>query len=237
MNRNLIDKTLWPAVILLVAVIAAFELLPLDIWLQDHFYDAHHGWWVNAKAPLPKLLFYTGPKFLLLLLGIWLFIACFSPKKIRMRIMPDEQKRRDWIVVLATLIIAPLLISTLKATTHVFCPYQLSRYDGTNEYVPTFERYTEANRPSRYGKGFPAGHASGGFALLSLAGVGRRRASVLAGAAVGISAGIIMGIYQMFKGAHFLSHTLVTGLICWLVFLVLRRLISLKPTPQRAGIS
>lgn len=57
---------------------------------------------------------------------------------------------------------------------------------------------------------WPAGHASGGFALLAfrlLAGDPQRR-RLVTGLALG--AGWWMGGYQMLKGAHFISHTLVT---------------------------
>jgi membrane-associated PAP2 superfamily phosphatase len=41
---------------------------------------------------------------------------------------------------------------------------------------------------------------------------------------VGLTAGTVMGVYQMLKGAHYLSHTLVTALVCWLIFLLWRRI-------------
>ncbi len=219
------DKTLWPAIILVVATIIVFEISPLDLWLQDHFYDPPSGWLIDSKEPVLRLLFYSGPKRLLYLFGVLLIAACLGPAGIRKRLIPDETKARDWIVVLATLVSAPLLISTSKSMTHVFCPFELARYDGSHAYKPICERYTNEDRPSRFGRGFPAGHASGGFALLSLAGVGRSRKSRLVGFGIGITAGTLMGTYQMLKGAHFLSHTIVTALICWIVFLVFRQLV------------
>jgi membrane-associated PAP2 superfamily phosphatase len=207
-------------VILLAVVIAVFEILPIDVWLQDHLYNfTTHKWLIDSKDAIPRLLFYTGPKRLLLMTGLLLGIACFLPLRIRQRYLPDDGSRRQWLVVLATLASAPLLISSLKAITHVFCPYELVRYGGREDYQPTFKRYVKEDRPGRFGRGFPAGHASGGFALLSLAGLGASRRLRAWGLTIGLSAGTLMGGYQILKGAHFLSHTIVTALVCWLVFL------------------
>lgn len=228
-TRITLDRTLWPAVILLAAVILLFEITPLDLWLQDHFYNPRSEWLIDSKEPTLRALFYSGPKRLLYLFGAFLVAACFGPARIRERLISDPGQRRDWIVVLATLISAPLLISTSKSVTHVFCPFELVRYGGKHDYKPICEFYTDQDRPSEFGRGFPAGHASGGFALLSLAGIGRSRGTRLTGLAVGIAAGGLMGTYQILKGAHFLSHTLVTALVCWIVFLILHRLISHRP--------
>ena len=213
-------RTFWPAVILLAVAIALFEILPMDVWLQDRLYNfTTHKWLVDSNDAIPRLLLYTGPKRLLLVTGLLLGIACFLPTKIRERYLPDETSRRQWLVVMVTLASAPLLISSLKAVTHVFCPYELVRYGGREAYKPTFGRYAKAERPPRFGRGFPAGHASGGFALLSLAGIGVSRRARFGGLIIGLSAGSLMGGYQILKGAHFLSHTIVTALVCWLVFL------------------
>lgn len=224
-----LQRSFWPVLILLALVMMAFEIAPvLDLGLQDRFYDPVAGrWLVDADDPMLRLFFYTGPKQLLFVFGIVLGLVCFGPARLRRRFMPTERLRRGWMVVFATLVTAPLLVSSLKAVTHVFCPHELSRYGGKEAYQPVFERYAGEDRPERFGRGFPAGHASGGFALLSLAGVGvawRRR---LAGIGVGLVAGSSMGIYQMMKGAHFLSHTMVTLLVCWLVFLVWHRVLVL----------
>ena len=56
---------------LLVSTLLIFELTPLDIGFQDLFFDFESGrWWVDASAPVPKALFYIGPKALLILLGL-----------------------------------------------------------------------------------------------------------------------------------------------------------------------
>jgi membrane-associated PAP2 superfamily phosphatase len=67
--------------------------------------------------------------------------------------------------------------------------------------------------PRRNGGCWPSGHASGGFALLCLGWLGRRRVAQRWLLVPGIVAGFTMGTYQIARGAHFASHVLVTGLI------------------------
>ncbi len=49
----------------------------------------------------------------------------------------------------------------------------------------------------------------------------RKRARML-GLAVGISAGWIMGLYQMLCGQHYLSHTIISMQIAWIIILLIR---------------
>lgn len=48
--------------------------------------------------------------------------------------------------------------------------------------------------------------------------------TILTKIGIGLLLGTTMGVYQMLKSAHFLSHRLVTAVFCWIVFLTLRRL-------------
>ncbi len=217
------DRSLWPAVLLLAAVFLFFEYTGFDLWVQDRLYDfSAHTWAVNAKAPVPRLVFYTGPKVLLIALGIGLVALAAGPARWRDRWM---LRRRDVCVALAVLASAPALISAVKATTNIFCPYEIRCYGGSAPYVRVLETYPEGDRPARRGRGFPAGHASGGFALLGLAGLARTRRGRIAGAGVGLAAGWAMGGYQMLRGAHYLSHTVITMIVCWIVFLLWRRVL------------
>jgi membrane-associated PAP2 superfamily phosphatase len=81
-----------------------------------------------------------------------------------------------------------------------------------------------ANYPSH---AFPAGHASGGFALLSLAFAWASATSRRRGFLIGCAYGGAMGLYQIARGEHFLSHTLATAALAWLLAAVLAR--WLKP--------
>lgn len=217
-----LDRSFWPAWLALGAVVAVFELAPLDLWLQDRFYDFEaQQWSVDGKAPVPRLVFYNGPKALLIALGVGLLGLALGPARWR----GNVERRAVW-VAFATLATLPILIGQAKATTNVFCPSEIRRYGGDVPYVRVFERYSSDDRPTRRGRGFPAGHASGGFALFGLVGLARTRRGQLLGIGTALATGWWMGGYQMAKGAHYLSHTLVTMLLGWLVFLAWRKVCS-----------
>lgn len=221
---SLMDRTLLPAIIVLLGVFCVFEVSSIDVIVQDHFYDfTRRAWLVNAKSMVPKLLFYSGAKFLVILTSLALILSVLSGKFMSF-ICRNRFRRMDVLVALSTLAIAPSLVAWSKATTNVHCPYELQRYQGTVPYAKVFEKFPPDQKPKSRGRGFPAGHASGGFALMSLAGLASTRRGRWIGLSVGIVLGSVMGLYQMLKGAHFLSHTLVTAVFCWIVFLSLRRL-------------
>jgi membrane-associated PAP2 superfamily phosphatase len=224
---SFLDRTLWPAFALLVGFFLLFEFTDIDLWVQDWFYDfTAHAWLVDDKAPIPRLFFYDGPKVLIITLAVTLIALAAGPARWRVRWLSSFGTRRvDLWIVIATLASAPGLIAISKATTNVFCPREIQRYNGSVPYVRVMEICEPDQRPKRRGRCFPAGHASGGFALLSLAGLARSRRGQLLGASVGAVVGTAMGGYQMLKGAHYLSHTVVTVFCCWIIFLLWRRLL------------
>lgn len=201
-----------------------------DQALQDLFFDfGAHRWIVDDKAPVPRLLFYNGPKILLILLAVsfgGLALLFGRAESAVRRRFPRLPGRRDALFVTLAIILIPLVCNRGKAVTNIYCPYEHTRYGGHAPYVrlwddypPEFKARQEAD-PRERGRGFPAGHASGGFALMALAFAlpARRR---FAGLLAGCAAGWWMGGYQMLKGAHYLSHTLTTWSLAWLMLLAL----------------
>jgi membrane-associated PAP2 superfamily phosphatase len=41
-----------------------------------------------------------------------------------------------------------------------------------------------------------------------------------------------MGLYQMLKGSHYLSHTVITMLLAWIGFLLWRRVFRMHRLPE-----
>lgn len=219
-----VDRTLWPAVVLLGVTLACFELTNADLAVQDRLYDpAAHRWLIDARDAGLRQLLYTGPKAALITLGSALLVLALAPDRWRWRArIPEPAPRHVWVALL-TLGGVPAAIGQIKAATNVFSPSDIRRYGGDVRYVRVFEAFPASDRPARAGRSFPAGHASGGFALLALSGLARTRRWQIAGLALGGVAGGAMGFYQMAKGAHYLSHTLVTALLVWIGFLFWRR--------------
>jgi len=81
-------------------------------------------------------------------------------------------------------------------------------------YVRIFDSYPPDFVQEKRGKCFPAGHAITGFAFYIFCFVCKNRhKALLCFAGVSIF-GWILGFYQIAKGAHFLSDTIVAMIIC-----------------------
>lgn len=205
--------------LLLTAVILLFELSSFDIFIQDFFYKPEfHGWIIGRNQLLFRFLFYSGAKSLLIMYGITCALIFV--------LSPIVKLFRPWrsqaLLLLLSLILIPLFINNLKALTNIYVPRKIERYGGDKPYIKLFESYPDNFSPKRRGRGWPAGHASGGFALMALYFMASRKRARMLGLAVGISAGWIMGLYQMLCGQHYLSHTIISMQIAWIIILLIR---------------
>jgi membrane-associated PAP2 superfamily phosphatase len=212
------------AILLTIGVLALtlvlFEATSWDLALQDRLYDAATGRWrVDRDASLPKLIFYDGPKVGIGLLGAYLLVCAMVPARRSARFFLS---RRHAAFLLVCVGLVPFAVGALKKTTGVFGPWKIARYGGEHEYRSLFESIPVVEGRER-GHGFPAGHCSGGFALMGLYFVGKNRASRWLGFLCGLTAGWVVGVYQILKGVHYLSHTLVTMLLAWLIVQLLSR--------------
>lgn len=175
-------------------------------------------------------LCYLGPKVFIIVpigvaLGLLLLLSARWTEKFSFAQFLPGKRRLG--LALAALILTPLICGNLKKISNTYCPYDIVRYGGHAPYVRVFEPYPEEfaryqQASGERGHGFPAGHASGGFALMSLCLLSNRRRTqclLIAGASL---LGWWMGGYQMVRGAHYLSHTLVTWAIAALVISSLR---------------
>ena len=221
--------------VLLAGSFALFQFTELDIQVQDPLYDfTRQHWVVDKNASLPRLLFYTGPKLAIIVFGVGLLLPLICPKRWRSAWgkLPWPTVRA-WCV-LTCLVIVPSVIGMMKARSDIYCPWALDRYGGMKPYHHFFDPLPAGLEPD-CGKCFPAGHASGGFALMSLGLLFNTRRGRWLGFSVGMICGWTMGIYQMLKGAHFLSHTITTMLLAVLVIQIVAsgfRLILEKPRSE-----
>lgn len=201
---------------LLALCVAAFELSEVDLALQDRFYDpGAHRWLVDQEEPAGRAAFYHGPKALVWMIGLATIALVAGPERWR-----RSFERRGLCAAVLTIASVPALAGLGKKLSDVHCPMELTRYGGTQTYRKLLGPRPTSAPPSERGLCFPAGHASGGFALIGLYGARRSRRWRRGSVALGLGLGWWMGGYQMLKGAHFLSHTVVTMLLAWLVTLV-----------------
>ena len=114
-------------------------------------------------------------------------------------------------------------VAALKALTHMDCPWDLAGLGGDRAFVALFDA-----RPLTMGPAacFPAAHAAGGYAWVALyffllqVAPGWRHA----GLAVGLAAGLVFGVAQQLRGAHFLSHDVASLVVCWTVACIVETL-------------
>jgi membrane-associated PAP2 superfamily phosphatase len=85
------------------------------------------------------------------------------------------------------------------------------------QHIPHWSHFLQPDGGS--GRCFPAGHASAGFAFFGGYFAFRDDAPGIARLWLGAAllAGLLLGIAQQMRGAHFMSHTLWSGWICWSV--------------------
>lgn len=113
-----------------------------------------------------------------------------------------------------TTLLALLLVSNIKLHSRSSCPWDLQEFGGMATYV---SHWAWGLRDGGSGGCFPAGHASAGFSFIGgffafrhvLPQTARRW---LAGA---LLAGLVLGLAQQVRGAHYMSHTLWTAWFCW----------------------
>lgn len=218
LSRFNLDRTLAWSIGVLIAAFLLFELTPLDLWVQDRLYDFERDrWLVDERNPVGRALFYSGPKLLIIGFAVFLVGTVCVPARFRFKLPPWLQSRRRVLLTLLPMGLVPAIIGGIKSTTNVFCPSEIRRYGGNVPYVRVLESFRADDKPLRRGRCFPGGHASGGFALFAVAGLALHRRGQLVGLAIGLGVGSLMGGYQMAKGAHYLSHTVITALVAWLI--------------------
>lgn len=126
--------------------------------------------------------------------------------------------RRPLGYLVAATLAGSVAVSLFKAGSGMDCPWDLQRYGGVQPFIGLFEI-----RPRSMGHAacFPAGHASAGYAWVTLYFFFRAMRPQLrwVGLAIALTVGAVFGISQQLRGAHFLSHDLWTLLVCWLVAL------------------
>lgn len=210
---------LWLPLIAFAAAFGALELLTLDpVIARAWYFDTHSLQWAGAGAGSwwARDLLHGGGRWLIRSIAagaILVWAASFVVARAR-------SWRRDAAFIAIAMVTATAVVGALKALTNVDCPWDLAAFGGHNPYVALF-----ADRPDSLPRAqcFPGAHASSGFALMCFYFVLRDRNPRAAPWALGIaiSIGIAFSIGQEARGAHFISHDLVSAGLVWFVQLAL----------------
>jgi len=242
MNQNLVpstagwqpDKKFWVLHFWLPLLLAAVSLYVmqhsnLDLWLADKWFALQGHQWAWKHAWVSYDLIHHHGKQAVISFGLLLLILIISSgfqKGLRLWRIPMTY-------LLAAMVLMPGVIAVLKKLNSAACPWNLSRYGGDLPYLHTLDY--QFGLTLEAGHCFPAGHASGGFALLAIYFAGlmyvKRPAWLLL---PGFLVGAVFALGQQSRGAHFLSHDIWTLSICWFGSLGLFLLFQPKLWPRES---
>lgn len=199
-----------PAAVSLLGLIAllAWDRSPGDLLIAQLAGSAH-GFALRNHWLLTQVLHEGGRRLssgvvAILWLGVWWPLGGLKAL--------DRSRR---LQLAAGSLVAALSVSALKSVNANSCPWELREFGGPAQLLGHWQGFWQ--RDGGAGHCFPAGHASAGFAFLGGWFAWRQVAPVrawrwLAGA---LLSGLVLGLAQQWRGAHFMSHTLWTAWVCW----------------------
>jgi len=206
----LVISWLWLGFILL------WESTGADSWVVKQLADSHgfalqNDWWLCV-------VLHDGLRRISTLAYFALVLAVWKPFGF-LRSVTQRQR----VEILAGVTASLLAVNWLKHMSLTSCPWDLAEFGGVAQYV---SHWAWGLSDGGAGHCFPSGHASAGYAFLGLAlpllfavsALTQRRGRRIFAAAFLL--GLVCGIAQVLRGAHYPSHVFWAGLICWMVALI-----------------
>jgi membrane-associated PAP2 superfamily phosphatase len=172
-------------------------------------------------------------------LAAWVTLAAVALSLWRLptRDQPSRAQRLRWIGVMLLCILA---VPALKRVSPTSCPWDLAEFGGVATYVSHWRLGVADGGPGRC---FPSGHAVAAFGFFGMYFLWRAHSAVRARAwlAAVLVAGLVFGLAQLVRGAHYPSHTLWSAWLCWALCVGASRLpwlqsVSAKPSTSAAGV-
>lgn len=209
-------KHLVPALVVAILMLMVYPSLQLDRYLTGLFFDVAQQKFLLKHHPFLTQWMHIGLKWLMVIIALGcLFLSFASYKFTQLQLY-----RKSFLWVFVGMVLATAAVAVLKRYSEHACPWDLAIYGGDS---PFFELFAMAPLGIASGRCFPAGHPSGGFALMAFyfafIHIKPRFANRML--ILGLSVGLVMGIAQVMRGAHFLSHILWSGWVVWVVLLLL----------------
>ena len=220
-----LNKQIILSVLLLIATLLFFGISNVDTIVEDYFFDPHTQSWIVERNLQPyRFIFYDGIKKLLILFALSLLLLLLL-----FRQHPKVKAyKKGLIVVLLSAIFVPLVVGGLKKASNMPCPKNEIHYGGIYPATKVWEPYPKTFQQEKKICCFPAGHASGGFALLSLFFLFKSRRNKILAVVGALTIGWSMGLYKMLIGDHFLSHTIITMILAWLIILIIEKFMRVR---------
>lgn len=210
MTQDFRNTILMPTLAFL-AVNLLLSLSAGDLLLADLLYQLEGGSWALEDAWITNAFIHDQGRNLVAVALLTLLTAI----ALTYISAPLRPYRKGFYYVLVSALITVAIVNLMKEYSTLDCPWSLSRYGGDKAYVSLFGARIEGQSP---GGCFPAGHASGAYCWLGLFFLARLyrprwRFRVLAAV---MGTGVIFGIAQQLRGAHFISHDVWTLYISWM---------------------
>lgn len=206
MQRSSRREAAWISIVLVLLALA-WDASGLDLPLARLAGSAAGFPWRDHW--LLAAVLHEGGRRLAWLLAVGLCLAVWWPVGPLGRIAPGARLR-----LAASALLAALAVSLLKAGSLASCPWDLADFGGPGRYLPHWSLRPDGGS----GHCFPAGHAASGFSFAGgyFAFRGREPRLARAWLASALGAGLLLGLAQQWRGAHFMSHTLWSAVVCWL---------------------
>lgn len=202
-------------VFVLLAALLATTTLDISI-AHALYFDEVRSRWIGASSWWTNELIHHNGTWLVRIVAL-LALVLYATTWVRPRL---HELRRPTLYFFVAIVLSVGLVGLLKTLTNVDCPRDLTEFGGSFPFIHLFE-----HRPTelRHAQCFPAAHASSGYALLALYFVFRERSWLAArlGLAAGVLLGLVFGIAQQSRGAHFVSHDVWSVMLVWTVSLSL----------------
>lgn len=214
------QRRLWILTLLLFLLLVLWDATGFDLPLARLFGSAQGFAWRSQHNFV--LLMHELPRYASGVLFAMLVFGVFRPWGFLQRMAAAQR----WQLVLS--IVAGLLaVSALKRLSTTSCPWNLAEFGGMAQYV---SHWVWSMRDQGPGHCFPAGHASSAFAYVAGWFVLRRAAPSVAAPwlATALLLGTVLGVAQQMRGAHYMSHTLWTAWVCWVVGLAADMLVHAR---------
>lgn len=214
-----------------ISILGFFALFNIDHGLQDWLYQPQTGF-PFQKSETYELWFHDHIKIASNNL-LWLVVlaALWPSPHISWR-----RFRAPLLVAMLAMITCVSTMQSLKSVTGIYCPVQLQEYGGNIELHPKIKVGYLLLVNDGEGRCWPGGHSTTGFAWLALffafSYMGKKRAAIGVLVAALIY-GHFLGLTQVIRGQHFLSHQFYTMAICWLISFSFFAILYAWPTHKK----
>lgn len=160
-----INQQIVATAILLLFVLFVFQYSNIDIEIQEYFYNFNTKEWIwDRKEPISNLLLYTGLKKTLIVFAVIVLftLVIFWKKEL------IQKYKAGMIIIVLSSILVPATVISLKNETNTPCPKNIEHFNGSYPDIKVFDSYPKDFKQEGKIRCWPAGHASAGFALMSL---------------------------------------------------------------------